>query len=540
MSGKLYNVGMYIRLSRENTAYAGEDSMSIENQRAILSKFIAMMPGWVETRTYIDNGASGGNFNRRGFQDLMTDARSGVINLVLVHDLSRFGRNYLEAGKYLEEELPALGCRFVALTDGIDTETGENDIMPFLNAMNDYYLKNLSDRIKTVFHAKANDGHKLTGTAPYGYMRSTDDHNRLIVDEYAARVVKRIFEMRADGMGYGKIVGVLNSEEIPPPRLYYCLRQNREPSKTCSKLWQLHALPNILRDEHYLGNTVSFKYSRSYRSGKSRSRHESDWLRVLDTHEAIIAPALWKRVQEVNDRLSKTVENRREPRPSLFSGKIFCSDCKVNMTFYAGKKEVLKDGSITSYGSYACKTHVVTGRAKCSWHRIYETPLKKIVLDDIRRQAERIRLDEDGMLQRLQEKLIAGYAGGRTDSLIERRELKQELHSIDLRIEQLYEDKVSGVITAERFAQMTGKTEDRRQEIENRITSLEQTEAEAKTRLGDIQRWVGLIKEKSVVEDVDRDLLEALIDRVEISEQRIENGEKSQDVWIYYRFVGLV
>jgi len=540
MSDKLYNVGIYIRLSRENTAYADGDSMSIENQQSILSKVISMMPGWVETRTYIDNGASGGNFNRRGFRDMMTDVRNGDINLVLVHDLSRFGRNYLESGKYLEEELPSLGCRFVALTDGIDTDTGENDIMPFLNAMNDYYLKNISDRIKAVFHAKAKDGQKLTGTAPYGYMRNPDDNTRLIVDDYAAAVVRRIFEMRADGMGYTKIAGILNSEEVPPPRLYYYLRQNREPSKTCSKLWQLHALPDILRDEHYTGNTISFRYSRSYRSGKSRSRHEDEWLRTIDTHEAIIDPALWDKVQSVNERLAKTVENRRKPRPSLFSGKIYCADCKVSMTFYSGKKETRKDGSITSYGSYACKTHVVTGMVSCSWHRIYENPLKKIVLDDIRRQAELIRLDEDGMLRRLREKLIAGYSSDRAESLTERRGLKQELHTIDLRIEQLYGNKVSGVITAERFAQMAGTTEGRRQEIENRLTLLEQTETETKTKLSDIQRWVRLIKENAAAIDVDRELLEALIERVEICERRIENGEKTQDVWIYYKFVGLV
>jgi len=139
---------MYIRLSTESTAYRGEESMSIENQKAILSKFIAMMPGWVEKRMYIDNGATGGNFNRKGFQDMMEDVRSGVINLVLVKDLSRFGRNYLESGKYLEEIFPSLGCRFVALDDGVDTETGENDIVSFYNAMNDFYLKNISDRIK--------------------------------------------------------------------------------------------------------------------------------------------------------------------------------------------------------------------------------------------------------------------------------------------------------------------------------------------------------------------------------------------------------
>jgi len=137
MSDKLYNVGMYIRLSKESTAYAGENSMSIENQQAMLSKFISMMPGWVEKRAYIDDGVTGGHFNRQGFQDMMADVRSREVNLILVQDLSRFGRNYLEAGRYLEEELPALGCRFVALADGIDTENGENDILPFLNAIND-------------------------------------------------------------------------------------------------------------------------------------------------------------------------------------------------------------------------------------------------------------------------------------------------------------------------------------------------------------------------------------------------------------------
>ena len=169
MSDKLYNVGIYIRLSKEGAAYDRGESQSIENQQAMLSKFISMMPGWVEKRTYIDDGATGGHFNRQGFQDMMIDVRKGEVNLILVHDLSRFGRNYIEAGKYLEEELPALGCRFVAIADGIDTESGENDILPFLNAINDFYLKDISDKIKATFQLKAKKGHKLTGTAPYGY-----------------------------------------------------------------------------------------------------------------------------------------------------------------------------------------------------------------------------------------------------------------------------------------------------------------------------------------------------------------------------------
>ena len=339
MNDKLYNVGMYLRLSRENTEYDGYESLSLENQEEMLSKFVAMVPGWVERRVYIDNGASGGNFDRQGFRDMMGDIRSGVINLVLVQDLSRFGRNYLETGRYLEEELPALGCRFVALADGIDTADGENDLMLILNAMNDFYLKNISDKIKSVFEAKAKAGHKLTGTAPYGFMRDPIDKTRLVVDQYAAGIVTRIFVMRAEGLGYGKIVSALNADEIPPPRLYYYQRNNCEPSATCSKIWQFHVLRKMLRDEHYLGHTVSLRYTRNYRSSKGKKRDKDEWLKVNGTHEAIIDTELWGKVQEVNERQSKWVENAREPQTYLFSGKIFCADCHVIMMPHSEKRE---------------------------------------------------------------------------------------------------------------------------------------------------------------------------------------------------------
>ncbi len=210
------------------------------------------------------------------------------------------------------------------------------------------------------------------------------------------------------------------------------------------------------------------------------------------------------------------------------------------MTFFTGKKEVLKNGSVTSYESYACKTHVVTGRAECSWHRIYENPLKRIVLEHIKRQAEAIRLDEDGMLERLRDKLIGGDASDKAAVSAERQSLKQELHTIDLTIDKLYEDKITGAVTADRFAEMVSKTEARRLEIAERLDTLEQSETEHKTKLGDIQNWIRLIKEKSVVEAVDRELLETLIERVEIGEPKTENGVKTQDVWVYYNFVGLV
>jgi DNA invertase Pin-like site-specific DNA recombinase len=245
MNEKLYNVGSYIRLSIEGAVYGSE---SVENQREMLSQFIAHMPCWIDKCVYVDDGASGGNFNRNGFQDMMTDVRSGEVNLVLVQDLSRFGRNYLEAGRYLEEELPSLGCRFVSLMDGIDTETGENDIMPLLNAMHDLHLKNLSERVKSVLLAKAKAGHKL-GRAPYGYKKEANDPTKLIIDDYAAEVVKRIYDMRLSGMGYASIVKALNTEVIIPPLVYYFNLMGFDDSKIKARSWLTTAVKRILNYE---------------------------------------------------------------------------------------------------------------------------------------------------------------------------------------------------------------------------------------------------------------------------------------------------
>lgn len=537
MSGKLYNVGLYIRLSRENTEYVGNDSMSLENQEAMLSKFIAMMPGWVETRTYIDNGASGGNFNRQGFRDMMEDIRNGVINLVLVQDLSRFGRNYLETGKYLEEELPALGCRFVALADGVDTEDGENDIMPFLNAMNDFYLKNLSDRIKSVFQAKAKAGHKLTGTPPYGYMRSPEDKTRLIVDECAAEVVKRIFEMRAEGFGYTKIIRELNCKNISPPRLYYYQRNNREPIDKCSNLWRIHTLPAMLKDECYIGHTNSFKESKNYRSGKKKRTKKDGWLKIENTHEAIISQELWDKVQEANTRLSKWAKNIREPQSSLYVKKIFCADCGTPMSSIPVVKDKITD---ERRNVYSCAKYNATGRENCSRHGIREEVINKVLLNDIRKQTEQIRLDENRMTENLLQKLSVDYAVETADSNKRLQNLKLELHQLDIKLEQLYEDKIVGNISSDTFSKMSKKTEQHRSVIAEEIERLEKSKATETAKRNDIQKWTRLIKENMTVIDIDRPLLDALVERIEIGESKVENGVKTQEVKIFYKLVGVI
>ena len=536
---KLYNVGIYIRLSKEVTRQTRNDSMSIETQQIMLSKFVSMMPGWIEKRSYIDNGASGGNFNRQGFTDMMNDIKSGIINLVLVKDLSRFGRNYIEVGKYLEEELPALGCRFVAISDCIDTESGENDIMPFINAMNDHYLKNMSEKIKASFVAMAKNGQRSVGIAPFGYIRNPADTTKLIADEYAANVVKRMFAMRAEGMSYNAITKTLNDERIPPPRLYYFQRQNRKPQSNCQYDWQIYMVKRLLVDEQYLGHTIFGKTrSVSYRNTNQVPNSKDDWIKVENTHSALIDFATWEKVQELNALRKEPAANKKKPVPSLFQGKLVCSDCQKTMIFHAN--HAYRTKGIDKYNMYCCRTRISTGGSRCSNHNVNEVVLKNLLLDEIKRHVELIRIDEGKILSSLMDKLTNAHTEEKAVSAKQRQKLKQELHELEVRAEIHYENKVSGVISAERFTELAAQSEARRKEIQNLLDSFEETDKQAKRKLAGIKRWMGIIKEYSSITEISRDLIDALIDKIEVGEKVKEKGVVSQGVKIFYRYVGFM
>jgi len=434
---KIYEVGIYARISQE-------DSTSIENQIALLTKFIENMPGWVKTKTYTDN-ASGANFARPGFISMMQDARLGIINLVLVKDLSRFGRNYLEAGRLLEEELPSLGCRFVALSDGIDTDTGENDIIPFINAINDFYVRDISHRVKSVMLARAKDGQKLTGRAPYGYARDPSNRGRLIIDQNTAGIVRQIFELRANSMSYGQIAGELIKNQIPPP-------QSR---------WTAPTIKLILGNEIYIGNTVSLKRgTRSYRDKRIYWRDQSEWVRVENTHEAIIDIKTWDKVAELNNSTKKTASCKT----SLFAGLVFCQSCNTKMRF-------------SRYGSYKCK-------AACS--KISEKTLTTLVQE---------------------------YVNKTCVSKIAKAKLKQQLARLESQMQQLYENKVNGLISAENFRSAIDKAENQRTATENKINHLEQNSFPLLA--------------------IDRELLEKLVAKIEIGTCEVINGVPTQNVKLH-------
>ena len=536
---KLFNVGAYIRLSLKDTDYK-DGSESIESQQQMLSQFISMMPGWIEKRFYIDNGFSGGNFQRPAFQEMLEDVRSGLVNLIIVKDLSRFGRNYLESGEYLEKELPALGCRFVSLLDNIDTENGENDIIPFINGLNDYYLKNLSDRIKTVLTAKVKEGQYLSGKSPYGYMRSPENHTRLIVDETAAEVVRKIYELRASGAGYYSIAHYLNKNNIIPPCLYYYNRQNREPPKNCATTWKQISVKDILNNETYTGDSVRFKFkSKSYREKIAICRDENEWIRVANTHTAIIEKDVWESVRAINQKAKEKVADYRKPQQVLFSKMLVCADCG-GCFITTVKNQTRKDGSIVRYVGYQCRTKADTGN-KCSWHSVSEIALKQIIFSDIKRQAEQLTLNESRMLRSIQERLIG--ATKRTNPVKHKHDLEQKLYTIELQNTKLYEDRCEGIISEDGFSELIASLEEKRKVIQSELDALNQSDNEKSAKLSDIQIWVKLIKEKSAIEtieDLDRELLEALIEKIEIGECEVIDGVRQRDIKVYYKFVGLI
>ena len=532
---KLYNVGAYVRLSMESASY---ESDSVENQITMLSKFIAMMPGWVEHKFYIDDGFSGVSFDRPAFQEMIDDVRKGKINLVLVKDLSRFGRNYLEAGHYLEDLLPSINCRFVAFQDGIDTENGENDVMAFINAMNDYYVKNHSERIRSIMAAKAKDGQKISGHAPYGYRRCTEENTRLVIDEYSAGIVRRIFQMRKEGMGFMKISLILNSESILSPMIYYYYSMGRDYSHVKARVWRPATIGTMVKDELYIGNAIQLeKKVVSYRDKREVVRPKNEWIRVDGAFPAIIDKALWNDVQAVNKKASEHVVNKRPPEKRLFTDIAVCADCGTKLVSIV-KRTTDKHGKNREYVHYLCGRFHSTGSAECTRHSVSQNPLSKFVGHEISELMRNVKLNEKQIIQSLTEQLIGDRRITKATIKREIDTLQKRIHKLESNISKLYEKRVLGNVSEDIFITQMQTFETERLNAEKLLATLETSDHETERKLGDIQNWIHLIKENATIEELNRDLLLTLLDKIEVSESRVVDGIKKRDIVIHYKFVG--
>jgi hypothetical protein len=437
------------------------------------------------------------------------------------------GRDYIETGRYTDEVFPSLGVRFIALMDNIDSE-GNDDLLPFRSILNDYHLKDLSRKVKSVLKAKAETG-ELVGKAPFGYIKDPNRKNHLLVDDYSANVVRRIFSMRAEGIGCAKIAATLNKEGIPSP---YTYRNMLAGTGKPSRAWITCTVYDMLANETYIGNCVRFKTG--YLSYKSRiviDKPKAEWIRVEGAFPQIIDLAVWEAVRKV---AGSTVKTTTSPfRDNLFTKLLRCAECDDAMVHKKGYSKSRITGETKHCHSYICGKHHRTGGSECTRHTIRENVLLSIVRDDISRQLASVNFDEGqlaGEVQRIFNKEALAEAKSQHNQLSARIE---ELDAVGV---SLYEDRLKGIINIDTFKLLSEKAETEKSEIMAEYKRLSDVIAAEESRISEICNLIPKLQEFLTLENVTREILSSLIDHIIVSESEGRSQNRIHDVQIFYRF----
>lgn len=511
---KSYQAAVYLRLSREDGDIVDggkQISNSIANQRELVMDYLKSRPEITVVSTYTDDGYSGVNFERPEFQRMLSDIREGKINCVIVKDLSRFGRNYIESGRYIEKIFPMLNIRFIAVTDGYDSineDMGSDMIIPFKNLINDAYCRDISIKIRSHMEIKRRNGEYIGAFAAYGYLKDKGNKNHLVVDKYAADVVRDIFTMKLCGMSQQAIADKLNADGILSPLQYKkSIGVSLESGfqKNVKPKWSYNAVLRILKNEVYTGTVVQGKCTTpNYKIKKRIQRDESEWVRVEDMHEAIISKSDFSLVQELLLRDTRVSPGRSEVFP--LSGIVFCADCGEPMI----RKTVLAGGR--RYVYYVCSGNK-KDKASCSTHSISEKKLMDGVLGVVQTCIGKVIALSDAM-EIVNSAADAGLGVVKYDERIEK--LREEEGLCNDRRKNLYEDFKDGILSKDEYFMLREQYQGRIADIEKNILSLE-AERDGIIRNGSgKQEWIERLKEYGNVLSLDRELVAFLIERIDV------------------------
>lgn len=529
MKQKHYIAGLYYRLSQEDERQG--ESVSIDNQRTILRKY-AEERGFEIHDEYIDDGISGTTFQRPEVQRLLDDAKTGVINTIIVKDLSRFGRNYIEVGQYVDYVFPAFGIRFIAIQDNVDTEnrdSGAMEMMPIMNVFNEWHAANTSKKIRAVRRSNAKEGIYTAKKASYGYKMGTDKKRAPVIDEETAPIVKRIFEMYASGMSPRKISEILNLEGIPSPATYAYTQSGQKPKPNVVGLWTAVTIREMLNKIIYIGHMPQLRWtSLSYKNHKRFRKDESEWTVVYNNHEPIISQELWDKVQE----RKKSVAQGRKTKIGFthpLSGFLFCSDCGNKMKLCTS---VSRKG--TRLYHFDCGYHLRYGKAYCFSHYIAASALEEIVLGDIREMAQRIVLDEKAV----REDFIRHNAELADQAI---KSAKKELQAKRKRTEELsrlmqvaYEDRVRGKMPEDICIGFIQKYSDEQKKLETEIAETEAKLTETENTIQSADEFIRNIKKYLEAPELSREMCYELIDRIIIGGSPKTTG-KEREIDIVYK-----
>lgn len=536
---------LYERLSRDD----GEDreSNSVQNQKRMLEDFVEKN-GFENPIHFTDDGWSGGNFDRPGWKAMIAEIEAGKVATVIVKDMSRVGREYLQTGYYTEVMFRENGVRFIAIGNGIDSRNqNSGEFAPFLNIMSEWYLRDTSRKVKAAAKSKGMSGKRLTSSPIYGYMRDPDDKDRWVIDPEAAKVVRRIFQLTIEGNGPTQIARILAKEKVERPSQHLATRGIITLTTYNPELpyaWRENSVARIIGRAEYLGHTVNFRtYKDSYKDKKYKEAPKEDWVIFEDTHPAIIDRETWETAQ----RCRKTVRRTDHGEANPLTGLVYCFDCGAKM--YNHRKPHTTQyrhpsGKIYNRcpkDEYACSTYSLSGRQhnrKCTSHNIRTVVLRELALDAIRSVCGYVKSNEAEFVQLVRESSAIQQketAKAHTKRIGKERKRVQELNIL---IRKLYEDNVSGKLTDKRFEILSAEYEQEQTDLEQSILRLQADLDSFNADSVRTDRFIEIVKKRTDFSELTTPMINEFIDKIVVHEANKSSGERCQKVDIYLNFIG--
>ena len=525
---------IYCRLSQDDGSVG--ESGSIQTQKTLLTQYCKEHHIQVGD-CYCDDGWSGTNFARPKFKRMIDDIEVGKINLVIVKDLSRFGREYAQMGMYIEHYFEEKGVRFISVAENIDSKNGiDNLVLPFTNVINSFYARQASSKTKAAHQARAKSGMYLGGHAPFGYVKDPSDRHHLIVDPPAAEVVREIFQLFADGVGYVRMTKILRERGILNPQAYF--NQNNPDYYKNSDYWRKpydwHAtsIRVILNNPVYLGKVV---FGRSKTKGFFDKRRvetpEEEWIVTENAHEPLISQELW-------DTVHQMMKARRRENGTgevqYFAGLVKCADCGSSLNVSYDKKR----GRYTGFSCWVYKNY---GKGRCTSHAIGWKTLNQLVLEDIRRNAQAAKLAEEDYMNML----VSMKTEKKEQELNRcRRELKKaekRLGELEKILNKLYEDAALERISEERYQSMASAYEREQEALKAQREALSAEIAQGEEVYKNVEHFLPIIRKYTDITELNAHILNELIEKIVVHEKQVDgDGVKSQEVDIYYKFIGYI
>jgi len=521
---------LYLRLSREDEQNG--ESNSISNQRAMLTDY-AQKNGFRNVRVFLDDGVSGATFNRDGFQSMLDLIEQDMVSTVIVKDMSRFGRNYLEVGQLTEIVFPQHSVRLIAIADGVDSDKGEDDFTAFRNVINELYLKDLSRKLRSSQRIKSKQGYAI-GQPPLGYKRDPDEPKRWIIDDEGAEIVRRIFNMRIQGTSISDIATVLRREKVLSPAAYAASKgyKNYPTPKRGNHLWGANPVRQVLGNQAYLGDVINFRtYSKSYKLKRRLDNPPENWEIHEGMHDPIVERHIWEQVQksfgDTKYRQPKHIEK------NMFAGYLYCSDCGGRLNY-----KYTHDKPHNHY--FSCHNKRQNNGLCAQTHHIRVDVIARIVTMHLSKILRFAALFEDEFVKIVVDEHYKMVQLQQRKNQVALAEAVAREKELDVLFETVYEDKALGRLSEERFLKLSHKYEDEQSALRQNIKHLRAVVDEETAHEMNADGFLRMARKYSDIETITPEILREFVDKIVVHHRTQLFGETVQDVEIYYRMVGYI